>query len=184
MLQRKIMAAAIGIVALLPMAAVASTINPSSNIATGGSYDMLGGAYFYAEAFNSSDVAGSREFTFTNGNTVSENLLLTTATVNTLSEMFTGGVTFKWLTSGLTLFVNQAATHFSGSLDNMIAADSSDTLRISYGDPRKRTRREGIANFSVEFDASEVSPVPLPAGGLLLLGALGGLTALRRRKSV
>lgn len=27
-----------------------------------------------------------------------------------------------------------------------------------------------------------VSPVPLPAGGLLLIGALGGLAALRRRK--
>jgi hypothetical protein len=30
----------------------------------------------------------------------------------------------------------------------------------------------------------EVTPVPLPAGGLLLLGGLAGLAALRRRKSV
>ncbi len=29
----------------------------------------------------------------------------------------------------------------------------------------------------------DVSPVPLPAGGLMLLGAFGGLAALRRRKS-
>lgn len=29
---------------------------------------------------------------------------------------------------------------------------------------------------------TEISPVPLPAGGLLLVGALGGLAALRRRK--
>ncbi|WP_339109219.1 VPLPA-CTERM sorting domain-containing protein [Thioclava sp. GXIMD4216] len=29
----------------------------------------------------------------------------------------------------------------------------------------------------------QVSPVPLPAGGILLLGALGGFAALRRRKS-
>jgi hypothetical protein len=28
----------------------------------------------------------------------------------------------------------------------------------------------------------DVAPVPLPAGGLLLIGALGGLAALRRRK--
>lgn len=40
---------------------------------------------------------------------------------------------------------------------------------------------------SVSFQASEigyqdiVSPVPLPAGGTLLLGALGGIAALRRR---
>ena len=29
---------------------------------------------------------------------------------------------------------------------------------------------------------SDPSPIPLPAGGLLLIGALGGLAALRRRK--
>jgi hypothetical protein len=34
-----------------------------------------------------------------------------------------------------------------------------------------------IANFS------DASPVPLPAGGLLLIGALGGLALIRRRKS-
>ena len=32
--------------------------------------------------------------------------------------------------------------------------------------------------------AAKVSLVPLPAGGLLLLGALGGLAAWRRRKTV
>ncbi|MGV8954748.1 MAG: VPLPA-CTERM sorting domain-containing protein [Cypionkella sp.] len=33
-------------------------------------------------------------------------------------------------------------------------------------------------------DAVSISAVPVPAGGLLLLGALGGLAALRRRKLV
>jgi len=36
------------------------------------------------------------------------------------------------------------------------------------------------ANFDFEV---QVSAVPLPAGGLLLIGALGGLALLRRRKS-
>ena len=51
-----------------------------------------------------------------------------------------------------------------------------------------------IAGFSfdtVEFvstspagEFSNISAVPLPAGGLLLIGAIGGLAALRRRKMV
>ena len=35
-----------------------------------------------------------------------------------------------------------------------------------------------------EFAQLSVATVPLPAGGLLLLGALGGIAALRRRKAV
>jgi len=40
------------------------------------------------------------------------------------------------------------------------------------------------ANLDPEFYISKihVSPVPLPAGGLMLLAALGGLTAARRRR--
>ena len=34
------------------------------------------------------------------------------------------------------------------------------------------------------FDVEVAATVPLPAGGLLLIGALGGIAALRRRKTV
>lgn len=45
--------------------------------------------------------------------------------------------------------------------------------------------RFDTVKFISEIAAFEValSPVPLPAGGLLLIGALGGLAALRRRKA-
>ncbi|MEO6300026.1 MAG: VPLPA-CTERM sorting domain-containing protein, partial [Paracoccaceae bacterium] len=65
------------------------------------------------------------------------------------------------------------------------AANSSDTLHIAFGNPADRyVGTSGFANFSLQLVAFPVSPVPLPAGGLLLLGALGGVAALRRRKSV
>lgn len=43
---------------------------------------------------------------------------------------------------------------------------------------------DGIFGSSTGVALGNVSPVPLPAGGLLLLGALGGVAALRRRKAM
>lgn len=43
---------------------------------------------------------------------------------------------------------------------------------------------DGILGSSTSIAYGNVSPVPLPAGGLLLIGALGGVAALRRRKAM
>lgn len=40
-----------------------------------------------------------------------------------------------------------------------------------------------IVQLRIVGGTGSLAPVPLPAGGLLLIGALGGLAALRRRKS-
>jgi hypothetical protein len=180
MFNKTIMAAAFGALALLPLGASASTLDTSNTIMDGGSYNMIG-SNFFGETFLTADVGGSRSFTFNNLNTVDQNIALTVATVSALAEKFTGGVTFTWLVSGLSLVVADSVTNFSGALDNVIAAGSSDTLVVTFGDPEKRTGNGGRANFTVSLDAS---PVPLPAGGLLLVAGLGGLASLRRRKSV
>jgi hypothetical protein len=45
-------------------------------------------------------------------------------------------------------------------------------------------RAEGTSNELGGFiDDVSVAPVPVPAAGFLLIGALGGLVALRRRKT-
>lgn len=182
MLKMRTLAVVLGTTIFVPLAAGASTINPASDIANGGTYDMLG-THFYAEAFTRADGAGFRDFTFTNADSTGQNLMLSSATVNALSTMFRGGVTFEWLESGLSLFVAQSRRQFSGDLDNMIAANSFDTLRVTFGDPRRRLNAAdgGRAHFSVAFEAAP-APVPLPAGGLLLLSALGGIAVLRRRR--
>ena len=51
--------------------------------------------------------------------------------------------------------------------------DSKQFLNFSWDDSTK----------GAGFDFEVVAAVPLPAGGLLLIGALGGLAALRRRKA-
>ncbi len=43
---------------------------------------------------------------------------------------------------------------------------------------------DGVLGSSTGVAYGDISPVPLPAGGLLLLGALGGVAALRRRKAM
>lgn len=41
----------------------------------------------------------------------------------------------------------------------------------------------GATTSTLTFSINKVAPVPLPAGGLLLIGALGGFAMVRRRKS-
>ncbi len=183
MFNTRIFATAVAAAICMPLLAGASIVNPASDIATGGTYDMFG-PHFYAEAFNNADIGGTREFTFTNSDATTQNLILTTATVNALATMFTGGVTFEWVTSGLSLIVPGSSTNFSGALDNMIMAGGSDTLRVIFGDPEQRpgASTNGKSHFSLAFDSSPAT-VPLPAGGLLLMAGLGGIAALRRRRT-
>ena len=66
-----------------------------------------------------------------------------------------------------------------GSVDSNGFTVSSLTFRASatnlFGD-------DGVRDYALAAVDYEVAPIPLPAGGLLLLTALGGLAAARRRK--
>lgn len=44
--------------------------------------------------------------------------------------------------------------------------------------------QDGLGNDDFTLKYANVAPVPLPAAGFLLVGALGGIAALRRRKSL
>lgn len=69
---------------------------------------------------------------------------------------------------------NNVAFTFSGVFDTVRLTD----VTMQFGSPSATAGRTGgfdVANISV-------SPVPVPAAGLLLVGALGGMAALRRRR--
>jgi hypothetical protein len=76
-------------------------------------------------------------------------------------------------------FANPVFT-FDGIFDTVRLTDL--TLALFGGDPSNRSTQAATGGF--DLDAISVSAVPLPAAGFLLVGALGGLAALRRRKRV
>lgn len=64
--------------------------------------------------------------------------------------------------------------------DYSIDFESQLTLRDANGDEKMSSIDQGSFQFSV---TPEVAPIPLPAGGLLVLTGLGALTLLRRPNS-
>lgn len=67
----------------------------------------------------------------------------------------------------------------SSAIYELIAGSDEETLFFADTGTTSTGDRGGPL-----LDNVKVSAVPLPAGGLLLLGALGGIAALRRRKTV
>lgn len=63
-------------------------------------------------------------------------------------------------------------------------ADVSQTFVVTTSGGVLSFENAGGDNVGAVLSGVSLAAVPLPAGGLLLIGALGGLAALRRRKTV
>ncbi len=168
--------AAAALVAIAPAAASAFSVNSSSNIAAGGSYEIGDGPYYWDAAFNGNDGSGSVSFTFSNTTGSDTHFQIADGSVGqSFAGSFAGGVTASW-GSGATAFVPGATTSVGGgwSIATLIAEGASDVLTISW---------VGAQGFKADIDFT-VSAVPLPAGVLLLGTALVGAGAFAsRRKS-
>lgn len=160
-------------VSLLPMASQAVTIDPATNIAVGGTYDLADGPYFLKATFDEADAGGTVEFHFTS--TVDINAVLTAAVFQSVFGQFQGGATFSW-SGGPSQFVAESTSPFGFSLQKYITAGTTETLTITYGDPIN-------GNFAEALFTVDTAPVPLPAGGLLLLSGAGAFMIARRRKA-
>jgi hypothetical protein len=160
-------------IAMLPAAASAVTLDTTNNIGDGGNYDIFGGPYFFGASFDGTDGAGVFAFNFFNGSATDKTVGVTIGTVlqTAFSAVFTSGVTAEWLNGG-SAFIPQGVTS-TFEITTLLAPGTADTLKVTYGDV--------VGGGRADIDLV-IAAVPLPAGGLLLIGALGGLAALRRRK--
>ncbi len=160
--------------AVLPIASQAVTIDPATNIAVGGTYDIEDGPYFLKATFDETDPGGTVDFFFTSD--VDMNAVLTASLFQSVFGQFEGGATFSW-SGGASQFVPESTSPFGFTLSTFIAAGATETLTITFGDPINGDFAEAL--FTVT-----AAPIPLPAGGLLLISGLAGAAAIaRRRKS-
>lgn len=163
---------ALGLAVLAPVAGWASTIAPGPvAIAADNDYDYQG-------TFDTN--SGSKTLTF---DLTALNRLMLDGGVSTLefTGKFTGlSVMLDGVEANLDLAGARARAY---SFDQTaFAAGEMKSLVLSWDDvTRANTARSGVAQINLQL---ETATVPLPAGGLLLFGALAGLAALRRRKSV
>lgn len=140
--------------------------------------DVLAGASFDA-VFDDGDAGGTYCFDLinTSASTVAVTLLATTVSQIPGVSFFAGGVsTYAPTVAALNYTVAEGAS-FSANETFLIAAGDSIIFDWTFG------TATAAGGTKPEFDFQVfATPVPVPAAGLLLIGGLGGLAALRRRR--
>lgn len=162
--------------ALAPLSASAVTFDDGNSVAVGDLIQITNGgdAWSFAARFTPGDGPDSFSFIFENTTAV-DRLVNFSATVNEGIAKFATGLQLSFGDIWLNSLEGGAADNVDGAV--LIAAGSSETLTINFGEVVARNPTSGAhLNF-----AANVAPIPLPAAGVLLFGALGGLAALRRR---
>ena len=158
---------------IAPLAANAYSVNPNSNLADGGTYDVSQGPFYWDATFDEADGNGSVSFTFTNPTGFDAVVQVADGTVGQSQLGGFNGVKATW-TNGEAQFIAGANTSIGGgwSISSVIGQGGSDVLTIAWN------RAQG--DFAdIDFT---IAAVPLPAGVLLLGTALVGMGAFGARR--
>lgn len=136
----------------------------------GGPYDITSDDFFFGNV-SAAGGAGTYAVDFTS--TVDPLDAIANASVTVLVEGLFDNLNVEWVNTGTNaVLASEVVTAPSVSIQTTFGTPNLDqTLVFSW------TSSQVGAGF--DFD---VSAVPLPAGGLLLLTALGGMAVLRRRR--
>ena len=159
----------LGAVAALALSVASGASEAATLIFNGGSSSISYGDGFTATIINPTG-AGSFIHTFTS---VADPLGVDAqVSVLTITGTFVG-MNLSWLDASLATLSSVSVVPFSTTLATVFTIPNlTQSVRVSW----TSSTPSAVAVLGV------VAAVPVPAGGLLLLGALGGLTALRRRK--
>ncbi|WP_176559612.1 VPLPA-CTERM sorting domain-containing protein [Rubellimicrobium roseum] len=156
-----------------PVAATATTF-----VSPGGSYDLLADDYFFNGQFAIGDTGNTYTFSFVNTSSTAA-LANVGATVQQVSAAFAGGVSFTWGSEGPFSIAQDDTDGFESEV--LVAAGQTIDLILSFGNVIDTGKRAG-GTADIDF-AVEAAVIPVPAAGLLLLTAMGGLALARRRKT-
>ena len=162
--------------AVLASGLAATSAGAVTVVANGGTYDVPGDdTQFIGDVKDSSGGAGSYSVTFNNA---SAGTGVATVTIGELTASTFSNLMASWVDLDDTVLASTAVTPVVTSLSTMFMdPDSlSQSLVFSWTD--------SLVGSGFDFEV-EVSPIPLPAAGLMLLTGIAGLGAIRsRRKAV